>query len=50
MKKKYVTPVCKIAQIKEQMDIIQTSYVNIGGSTNTFNTRQSFFDDEEDDE
>lgn len=52
MKKKYITPECNIIQLKDHMDIIQTSYVNIGGSTDGFDARSSndweFFDDEDD--
>ncbi len=52
MKKKFITPECKVIQLMDHMDIIQTSFVIIGGSTDSFNARTSndweSFDDEDD--
>lgn len=49
MKKQYTTPEMKVVNLNPT-DIICTSVSFGGGSTNSMNSRDSFFDENDDDE
>ena len=54
MKKGYVKPLMKAVDLGNCEDLLQSSYVDIGGTTDRFNVRgrrsRDIWDDEEDEE